>query len=192
MFVRVAFLVGVGDVPILALVPILGPGGVFLPEGEVGRIDKLDKLEFELDGVESIELLPSGLVGRDEFGATDELAEVGRGDGGALYTLLLTDVSSSSLLTARAIGGVRSPLLAARRGFKGGFMAKPALRNVFLTEDDLFTPWSGASGADPSQLRGMWGLGRECCGDETCLSLSITQGRGDVSLSLLDTEMDTS
>lgn len=63
MLVLTAFLPAVGEDVILPPVPILGPGGVRRPEGEMGLADTLDRLEVELEGVDNIDVRPSGEVG---------------------------------------------------------------------------------------------------------------------------------
>lgn len=62
ILVLTAFLPAVGEDVILLPVPILGPGGVRRPEGEMGLADTLDRLEVELEGVDNMEVWPSGEV----------------------------------------------------------------------------------------------------------------------------------
>ena len=63
MFVLTDFRLAVGDDVNRPPVPIRGPGGVRRPEGDIGRAVRLERLEVELDGVDSIEVRPSGDVG---------------------------------------------------------------------------------------------------------------------------------
>lgn len=65
MFVLTGFRPAVGEDVSLPPVPMRGPGGVRRPEGDIGRAVRLDRLEVELDGVESMEVRPSGDVGRE-------------------------------------------------------------------------------------------------------------------------------
>lgn len=65
MFVLTGFRPAVGEVVSLPPVPMRGPGGVRRPEGEIGRVVILERLEVELEGVESMEARLSGEVGRE-------------------------------------------------------------------------------------------------------------------------------
>lgn len=65
MFVLTAFLPVVGEDVSLPPVPIRGPGGVRRPDGDIGLVFILERLDVELEGVESMEAWPSGDVGRE-------------------------------------------------------------------------------------------------------------------------------
>lgn len=55
MFVLTVFRPVVGDEVSFPPVPMRGPGGVRRPEGDMGLAVKLERLDVELEGVESIE-----------------------------------------------------------------------------------------------------------------------------------------
>ena len=55
MLHRTVFRLAVGDEDNLPPVPSLGPGGVLRPDGEIGLLVILVKLEVELEGVDSID-----------------------------------------------------------------------------------------------------------------------------------------
>lgn len=136
MFVLTGFLPAVGEDVSLPPVPILGPGGVRRPEGDIGRAVRLERLEVELEGVESIEVRPSGDVGLEgkllTFWCVVTICENSPGEAGGV-TMPGEGVRRVSSLSpmgsvdeawkeVMVVVVAKGPRGATMRGFSGGFI----------------------------------------------------------------------
>lgn len=141
MFVLTAFRPAVGEDVSLPPVPMRGPGGVRRPEGEIGRAVRLERLEVELEGVESMEARPSGDVGRESELLTLWCVEViceenrpGEAGGVTMPGEGVRRLSSLSLLgsvgeawnEAMVLVVANGPRGATIRGLSGGFIISVA------------------------------------------------------------------
>lgn len=136
MFVLTGFRPAVGEDVSLPPVPIRGPGGVRRPEGDIGRAVRLERLEVELEGVESIEVRPSGDVGREGklliFWCVELICENRPGEAGgvtipgegvrrlsSLSPLGSIDEAWKEVMVVVVAKGPRGATI---RGFSGGFI----------------------------------------------------------------------
>lgn len=137
-----AFRAGVGDEDNRPAVPMRGPGGVRRPEGEIGRAGaRLERLEVELEGVDSMEARPSGETGRSgtpppppppahpgKPGEAGGVTTTGEGEGEEVSSRSVVTTSGTKAPAGGDAGAAKGPFgERVPRGFRGGFVVAAVL-----------------------------------------------------------------